>query len=270
MDAHNIEKAREISVQLLQLCHTKQLPLLSNILQFLVRFKSNKKLSFILFLKTVNNVIEPDNLLPYAPSSDSSSLFNRLLIELASIHRLRYLPFSLLLNNLVFNREILENSTTSETNESLKNAFDRIVTLPLRSALPGYKSTKDLTPRENNNNGRSDRTLTSYDKYRIDFDNMKVFALFFYRHRLLTEAGRLSLLLRYTDLTRVILDALSNIRLKVGKEEEEEDLRFIFYFIKEPEYLLEVRLLQAEYMVKSLGDNEQLYSKSSVEVRRFV
>ena len=29
-------------------------------------------ISFV-FLKTVNNVIEPDNLLPYAPSSDPSS-----------------------------------------------------------------------------------------------------------------------------------------------------------------------------------------------------
>ncbi|CAF4079310.1 unnamed protein product, partial [Rotaria magnacalcarata] len=35
----------------------------------------------------------------------------------------------------------------------------------------------------------------------------------------------------------------------------------------EPEYLLEVRLIQAEYMIKSLGENEQLYSKSSVETR---
>jgi hypothetical protein len=46
-----------------------------------------KKEKIILFLKTVNNVIEVDNLLPYAPSNDPSSLFNRLLIELASIHR---------------------------------------------------------------------------------------------------------------------------------------------------------------------------------------
>jgi hypothetical protein len=37
------------------------------------------------------------------------------------------------------------------------------------------------------------------------------------RHRLLIEAGRLSLLLRYTDLTKVILDALGNIRLKVRR-----------------------------------------------------
>ena len=35
------------------------------------------------------------------------------------------------------------------------------------------------------------------------------------RHRLLVEAGRLSLLLRFTDLTKVILDALANVRLKV-------------------------------------------------------
>ena len=39
-----------------------------------------------------------------------------------------------------------------------------------------------------------------------------------FRHRLLVEAGRLSLLLRYTDLTKVILDALSNIRLKVKRK----------------------------------------------------
>lgn len=69
------------------------------------------------------------------------------------------------------------------------------------------------------------------------------------RHRLLVEAGRLSLLLRFTDLTKVILDALANVRLK------------------EPEYLLEVRLIQAEYMVRSLGEAEQLYNKSSVDVR---
>lgn len=90
MDANNIDKAREVSTQLLQLCQTKQLPHLSNILQFLVRFISEEKKVMFLFLKTVNNVIEPDNLLPYAPSSESSSLFNRLLIELASIHRLRF------------------------------------------------------------------------------------------------------------------------------------------------------------------------------------
>lgn len=44
-------------------------------------------ISLFFILKTVNNVIEPDNLLPYAPSNEPSSLFNRLLIELASIHR---------------------------------------------------------------------------------------------------------------------------------------------------------------------------------------
>jgi hypothetical protein len=38
MDANSIDKAREVSIQLLQLCQTKQLPLLSNIIQFLVRF----------------------------------------------------------------------------------------------------------------------------------------------------------------------------------------------------------------------------------------
>ncbi len=63
-----------------------------------------------------------------------------------------------------FIREILENSATSETNESLKNAFDRIVTLPLRSALNANKLIKDLNPRDNNTI-RSDRTLTSYEKY---------------------------------------------------------------------------------------------------------
>jgi hypothetical protein len=60
---------------------------------------------------------------------------------------------------------------------------------------------------------------------------------FLLRHRLLVEAGRLSL------------------------------LNYFIFILKEPEYLLEVRLLQAEYMVKSLGENEQLYSKSSVEVK---
>ncbi|CAF0762870.1 unnamed protein product [Rotaria sordida] len=198
MDANNMDKAREISNQLLQLCQTKQLPLLSNILQFL----------------TVNNVFEPDDLSRYIPNDDPSSLFNRLLIELASIHR-----------------EILENRTTNETNENLKNVFDRIVALPLRSAITANKLTKGLSPRDNSTN-RLDKTLTLYEK-----------------HRLLVEAGGLSLLLRYTDLTKVILEALSNIRLK------------------EPEFLLEVRLLQAEYMVKSLGENEQLYNKSSVDTR---
>ncbi len=62
-----------------------------------------------------------------------------------------------------FLREILENTTTSETNESLKNAFDRIIALPLRSAMNVNKSIKDFTPRDNIT-GRSDRTLTSYEK----------------------------------------------------------------------------------------------------------
>jgi hypothetical protein len=68
-----------------------------------------------------------------------------------------------------FLREILENTTTSETNESLKNAFDRIIALPLRSALNANKLIKDVTPRDNTNTNRSDRTLTSYEKYEIDF-----------------------------------------------------------------------------------------------------
>jgi len=42
MDANNMDKAQEISTELLQLCQNKQLPLLSNILQFLVRFKSKE------------------------------------------------------------------------------------------------------------------------------------------------------------------------------------------------------------------------------------
>jgi hypothetical protein len=62
-----------------------------------------------------------------------------------------------------FLREILENTTTSETNESLKNAFDRIIALPLRSAMNVNKSIKDFTPRDNIT-ARSDRTLTSYEK----------------------------------------------------------------------------------------------------------
>jgi len=90
---------------------------------------------------------------------------------------------------------------------------------------------------------------------------------FLLRHRLLVEAGRLSLLLRYTDLTKVILDALANIRLKVIAIKK-KILNYFICVLKEPEYLLEVRLLQAEYMVKSLGESEQLYSKSSVEVKR--
>jgi len=91
-----------------------------------------------------------------------------------------------------------------------------------------------------------------------------------YRHQLLVETGRLSLLLRYTDLTKVILDALTNIRLKVKKKRDKRTTFICLFFVQEPEYLLEVRLIQAEYMVKSLGESEQLYSKSSVEVRRTI
>ncbi|CAF1356153.1 unnamed protein product [Adineta steineri] len=197
MDADNIDKAREISTELLQLCQKQQLALLPNVLQFL----------------TVNNIIEKTTLLSYAPKTDPSSLFKRLLIDLASIHR-----------------EILENNITNQINEKLKKVYDKIIALPLRSAAVN-KVNKDSTPRDNMT-ARPEKTLTSYEK-----------------HRLLNETGRLSLLLRYTDLTKVILEALGNIRLK------------------EPEYLLEVRLLQAEYMVKSLGENEELYNKSSVEIR---
>jgi hypothetical protein len=112
-------------------------------------------------------------------------------------------------------REIIENSTTAETNESLKNAFDRIVALPLRSGINPNKSIKDVNLRDNNT-ARSDRTLTSYEKYSICLvKNIYKFSVF--RHRLLVEAGRLSLLLCYTDLTKVILDALANIRLKVKR-----------------------------------------------------
>ena len=39
------------------------------------------------------------------------------------------------------------------------------------------------------------------------------------RHRLLIDAGRLSLLIRHTDLTKVILDALTEVRLKVRLDE---------------------------------------------------
>ena len=38
MDANKMDQAEEISIQLLQLCQVKQLALLSNVLQFLVRF----------------------------------------------------------------------------------------------------------------------------------------------------------------------------------------------------------------------------------------
>ncbi len=43
MDANNTNKARDVSIQLLRLCQTKQLPLLSNLLQFLVRFEYHAK-----------------------------------------------------------------------------------------------------------------------------------------------------------------------------------------------------------------------------------
>jgi hypothetical protein len=48
MDANNIDKARDVSTQLLQLCQTKQLPLLSNILQFLVRYSYKEKQKLII------------------------------------------------------------------------------------------------------------------------------------------------------------------------------------------------------------------------------
>ncbi len=51
----------------------------------------------------------------------------------------------------------------------------------------------------------------------IHINQSNVFFLNLIRHRLLIEAGRLSLLLRYTDLTKVILDALGNIRLNVRR-----------------------------------------------------
>jgi hypothetical protein len=52
--------------------------------------------------------------------------------------------------------------------------------------------------------------LFNYSYQSIEF-------IYLIRHRLLIEAGRLSLLLRYIDLTKVILDALGNIRLKVRR-----------------------------------------------------
>lgn len=81
-----------------------------------------------------------------------------------------------------FVREILENSATSETNESLKNAFDRIVALPLRSALNPNKFIKDFTPRDTNNTTRPDRTLTLYEKYKnkflcLGFEKNQIFLL---------------------------------------------------------------------------------------------
>ena len=87
------------------------------------------------------------------------------------------------------------------------------------------------------------------------------------RHRLLIEAGRISLILRCTDLTKVILDALGEIRFKViFDQSKQNNFHNSFLFDQEPEFLLEVRLLQAEYMVKNLGDQEELYNKSAVDV----
>ncbi|UJR28166.1 hypothetical protein I4U23_009420 [Adineta vaga] len=195
MDANNMENARDVSNELLQLCRKHQLALLPNVLQFL----------------TVHDVLEKDDLLSYASNTDPSSLFKRLLIELATIHR-----------------EIVQNNIKNETNENLRKIYNQILASQLRAI---GKTTKNATPRDHDIT-QLGKSLTSYEK-----------------HRLLVEAGRLSLLLHYTDLTKVILDELANIRLK------------------EPEYLLEVRLLQAEYMVKSLGENEELYSKSLVDIR---
>lgn len=63
---------------------------------------------------------------------------------------------------LVFS-EILEKSTTRDLNESLKNIFDRIVALPLRSAANPNKPVKDSTARDHHKN-RQERMLTLYEK----------------------------------------------------------------------------------------------------------
>ncbi|CAF0931723.1 unnamed protein product, partial [Adineta ricciae] len=195
MDANDMVNARDVSNELVQLCQNYQLTLLPNVLQFL----------------TVHDVLDKEDLLSYASNTDSSVLFKRLLIELASLHR-----------------EILQNNATNETNANLKQIYDEIIASQIRTT---GKPTKITTPRDNDN-ALGKKSLTSYEK-----------------HRLLVEAGRISLLLRYTDLTKVILDELANIRLK------------------EAEYLLEVRLLEAEYTVKSLGESEELYSKRLVDIR---
>ena len=59
--------------------------------------------------------------------------------------------------------EILEKGVTRELSESLKNAFDRIVALPLKSAANPNKPVKDSTARDHHKN-RQERTLTLYEK----------------------------------------------------------------------------------------------------------
>ncbi len=72
-----------------------------------------------------------------------------------------FLFYFIIKNNFIFLRQILENNLT---NESLKKAFDRIVALPLRSAINANKLAKDSTPRANPT-VRPEKTLTSYEKY---------------------------------------------------------------------------------------------------------
>lgn len=88
-----------------------------------------------------------------------------MLIELATIHWFENVTLKyVILRNYFFSRKILENSSVEETNESLKQAFDRIVALPLRSAMSVHKSAKELSPKDSNT-PRQEATLTSYEKY---------------------------------------------------------------------------------------------------------
>ncbi|CAF1033824.1 unnamed protein product, partial [Didymodactylos carnosus] len=163
--------------------------------------------------------------------------------------------------------------TVSTDREQMKNVFDRIMAYPQRSAVRGQTARYDYlntnTPRDrsvqfsnvpsrDNENILAGETSQSknIDGSRTTSTQKKDLNLTpstsltqQEKHSLLLELGRLSLLIHYTDLTKVVIDALMTIRLK------------------EADRHLEVTLLQADYLVKHLGENEETYIKSSFDTR---
>lgn len=67
------------------------------------------------------------------------------------------------MNFLFVFSELLEKGATRELSETLKNAFDRMVALPLKSAANPSKPVKDSTARDHHKT-RQERTLTLYEK----------------------------------------------------------------------------------------------------------
>lgn len=108
--------------------------------------------------------MESDQLLSYVPNSDASSLFNRILIELASIHRFAFFLALFRCEKGRFGfRMVLENHVHESLHENLKSIFDRIVALPARSAVTGNKANKDVTSHQPHT-ARTEKSLTSYEK----------------------------------------------------------------------------------------------------------